>query len=692
MARISLRLRLLFAAILFVTIGFILISITVYESYIGAYITEQRHIIAELLHRQMDPDLNAGSDNIHHHKHYLTFRLDSANEYRVIDKTIDLNIEDVLAQIQAQKDELPLLELKDKRYLWVVGQGEHEFPKIYTIYELPGDLFPSFVNAFGTEFVIVYIVGLWAIIWAALIVASLFEKIKRQKDLLEKQTHELEIKRDEALQQSLDKGKFLANVSHELRAPLNSLLGYSEMLLQSDQDMRERVAGINTIIRNGEYMLNLVNDLLDLGKIEAGKLEIDKQNVQLFEIMSDVQHLFATQASRKNIEFDFDYQFPVPKTIYTDPLRFKQILVNLVSNAIKFTSAGYVKVETAYNTDGTLHVYVRDSGIGLTEEHIHKIFDEYTQADKGTARQYGGTGLGLSLSNTLAQLLGGKILVSSTPGRGSVFTLEIDVGVQSEGEMCTSSSCEREMRSIYTPENHDAQFVGRVLLVDDNTDNQSLFTNYLQRHGLNVVSAFNGKEALVKVQKESFDLIFMDAQMPVIDGITATRIMRDTGVTTPVVALTGNASWSDSQEFMEAGCNEYLTKPIRREHLLRVCKRFLTGVDKSSQVLSPLHSSLLQDEPGLQDIVVGFVNRYPQILATIREKLRTGDIEDFEVRIHELKGTGGNVGYLDITRLCGQIEFQFSSGAIDEVQYLLNRLEELHPRMQQGLPTNQTAS
>lgn len=681
----SLRSKLLLSFLGIATIVLSFIAFAVYESYIDSYVEEERHIIQDLVHQNYKQQ-DVVSFNQKHHSNFISFFYFLDGSYEVKNQYLDISIPKFLDQLRDEiKQDGGEVELDGTTYIWVSDVINTSGVRVFTLYEMPDDLAGGFIESFGTEFVIIFFLFFWVLIWAALILSSLFDRLEKQKIKLQEQKFELEEKHDEAMRLSEVKSRFLANISHELRAPLTSLLGYSEMLLQSDQDMHERISGINTIIRNGEYMLNLVNDLLDLSKIEAGKLEINKDHVNIYNVMTDVQHLFATQAKLKNISLEFDYQLPVPETIYTDPVRFKQILVNLISNAIKFTDKGYVKVETACNKDGTLHIYVRDSGIGLTDEQINRIFDDYTQAEKTTAQNYGGTGLGLSLSKTLAQLLGGKILVSSIPGQGSVFTVEINAGVNEDSIMIVELPKEREAKNIYTPEEHDSRYRGIILLVEDNVDNQNLFSNYLSRHGLTVYSAFNGKQALEMIQKQAFDLIIMDAQMPVMDGMDATRELRKMGIETPVVALSGNSGSSDMTEFKAAGCNEYLTKPVKREQLIRVCKLFLPDAGKDIPSQSPLYSTLLEDEPDLIDIVEGFVNRYPELLTNISKLFASNQMDEFQTKIHELKGSGGNVGYLEITNICSQIEFQLSTGNRDEIQHLLDKLARLHPRMSLAL-------
>lgn len=682
----SLRLKLLLSFLILAALVLSFITRAIYESYIDAYIDEEKHIIADLMHKDYVDDELLNEASSHHHTNFITLRINPDQSYHIIKQSVVVDVPRLLGAIEGVSEKIDTLIYVDgKKFIWVQTTIDDQGRKLYTFYEMPNDLFDSFVESFGTEFLIIYFVFFWVLVWAALILSTLFERLEKQKKILQAQTSALEDKRDEAIRQSEVKSKFLANISHELRAPLNSLLGYSEMLLQSDQEMHERILGINTIIRNGEYMLNLVNDLLDLSKIEAGKLEINKEDVGIFDMLKDVQHLFATQARMKNLLLEFNYQMPVPETIYTDPVRFKQILINLISNAIKFTEKGFVKVETAYNKDGSLNVFVRDSGIGLSNEQINKIFDDYTQADKNTTKKYGGTGLGLSLSKTLANLLGGKILVSSTPGQGSVFTVQIDAGVKDDSVLLTEIPKDREDKNIYTPEEYDVRYRGTVLLVEDNVDNQNLFSNYLSRHGLTVFAAYNGKQALEMIQERSFDLIIMDAQMPLMDGQEATRQIRALGITTPIVALTGNSSTSDIAEFYAAGCNEYLAKPIKREQLIRVCKLFLPDAGKSVVTTTPLFSSLLQDEPELIDIVAGFVDRFMEILQQLRHLLEQNTLDDLKIKVHELKGSGGNVGYLDITNICSQIEFQISTGNLDEIYHLIDKLAKLHPRMKLAL-------
>jgi PAS domain S-box-containing protein len=384
------------------------------------------------------------------------------------------------------------------------------------------------------------------------------------------------------------KSEFLANMSHEIRTPMTAILGFAEVLLQ-DLQQPDMLEAAKTIQRNGKHLLGIINDVLDLSKIEAGKLRVEQIQCSPHQIVAEVASLMRVRADAKGLPLVVECCGPTPETITTDPTRLRQILVNLISNAIKFTAAGSVRVVTRLVEDGgpdaRLRFDVIDTGIGITPEQTGRLFDPFTQGDTSTSRQFGGSGLGLAISRQLARLLGGEITVTSTPGAGSTFSLTIAAGplrgmrlVEHPGEAAAAGK-----PSQRTAARSQLKLDCRILLAEDGPDNQRLISLLLRRAGADVTIAPNGQEALEKALAGSagresgrrnrcdpFDVILMDMQMPLMDGYEATRRLRAAGYAGPIIALTAHAMSDDRQKCVDAGCDDYLPKPIDRQRLLKM--------------------------------------------------------------------------------------------------------------------------
>ncbi|MFW6114196.1 MAG: PAS domain-containing protein [bacterium] len=382
------------------------------------------------------------------------------------------------------------------------------------------------------------------------------------------------------------KSEFLANMSHEIRTPMTAILGFSETLLGEpglDRPPAAHVEALQTIQRNGKYLLQLINDILDLSKIEAGKLEIDRQSCSPTQVLAEVVSLMRVRAEAKSIPLEIEYAGAIPERIQSDPIRLRQILINLVGNAMKFTESGSVRLVTRLvrgTNCGTSHPAflqcdVIDTGIGMTQAQLRKLFRPFTQADSSTTRRYGGTGLGLTISKRLANALGGDISVTSTPGKGSTFSVTVATGPL-QGVALIEDAKAASLHTVpktHTTPAKDASLDCRILLAEDGPDNQRLISFILERAGAEVTLAENGRVAHEKAlaAREAgtpFDLILMDMQMPVMDGYTATRKLREADYAGPILALTAHAMEGDDAKCRAAGCDDYLTKPIDHPKLI----------------------------------------------------------------------------------------------------------------------------
>ncbi len=385
------------------------------------------------------------------------------------------------------------------------------------------------------------------------------------------------------------KSEFLANMSHEIRTPMTAILGYTEMLVREeglDHAPPSRVEALQTIERNGRYLLNLINDILDLSKIEAGKLEIERTGCSPVEVLDDVTRLMQLRAQEKNLPLEIGSIGGIPERIVSDPARLRQILINLVGNAIKFTERGKVRVtaKLCQNSEDSpqLRFDVSDTGIGMSERQLEKLFEPFTQADSSTTRVFGGTGLGLAISQRLAEMLGGTIFVTSELGRGSTFSVTIETGPLDNVALAENphvgKSVSRSNAMTQLPE--FATLNCRILLAEDGPDNQRLFSFLLRKAGAEVIVAENGRIAVDQIvaacdQCTPFDIVLMDMQMPVLDGYSATRELREAGYEVPIVALTGHAMGGDAEKCLAVGCDGYATKPIDRDTLLHTIVRYL---------------------------------------------------------------------------------------------------------------------
>jgi CheY-like chemotaxis protein len=372
------------------------------------------------------------------------------------------------------------------------------------------------------------------------------------------------------------KSEFLANMSHEIRTPLTAIMGFADLLSEPGLSAEDQAAHLRTIRRNGEHLLTILNDILDLSKIEAGRMGVERESCAPMQIVSEVASLLRVRAAGKGVALTVSTEGAIPATIHSDPTRLRQILINLVGNAVKFTETGSIRVALRMAGPERLAADVIDTGIGMTPEQIDRLFAPFTQADGSMARRFGGTGLGLSISRKLARLLGGDIHVRSRPGDGSVFTLNVETGPLSGVEMLENP---KEAVSHRQAAATEGSITSRILLAEDGPDNQRLIAFMLGKAGAQVAIAGNGRVA-VRMALEAwrtgspFDVVLMDMQMPEMDGYAATRALREAGYEGPVIALTAHALSEDRDRCLAAGCNDFATKPIDRAALLAVCRRW----------------------------------------------------------------------------------------------------------------------
>jgi len=411
----------------------------------------------------------------------------------------------------------------------------------------------------------------------SILVANLVGARAHLEDKVKERTLELE-------RANRAKNEFLANMSHEIRTPMTAILGYAELCLALDIPETDRRRYAEIIHANGEHLLSVINDILDVSKIEAGRMAVDLTPCSPFEVVSEMRALMEVRARERGLELRIEHEGPIPEVIRTDATRLRQILLNLLNNAIKFTDSGSVvllfRMEESEGRE-ILAFEVRDTGVGMSSDQVERIFHPFVQADSSTTRKYGGSGLGLTISKTLALLLGGDLTCESEPGQGSMFRVTIDPGaldgVRRLEHFPEESLAGREALPLVGP---GPDLRGTVLLAEDVAVNRRLISTILLRAGIRVEEAENGRVAVEKAMAareagQPFDIIFMDMQMPEMDGYEATRTLRRTGYLRPIVALTSHSMSGERQRCLDAGCDEYMTKPIDRLVLLQVLSRFL---------------------------------------------------------------------------------------------------------------------
>lgn len=397
-------------------------------------------------------------------------------------------------------------------------------------------------------------------------------------DIHEQKLSTMELARAKAAAEIANESKssFLANMSHEIRTPLTAVLGFAELLRDEYLSANERLNSIGRIERSGQALLKLIDNILDLSKIEAGQLTIHRESFSPKDLVAEVVALLTPTATYKDLELRMEVDPDLPSRVLSDPGCVRQVIVNLVGNAIKFTDQGFVCVKVSMDSNKYLKIEVSDSGIGISKESQSRLFQAFSQADDSITRQFGGTGLGLALSRRLCECLGGSlVLAESEYGKGSRFVAQVEAvpDFQVRNELVCNGKIDD------TKEAHSLKGM-RILVAEDGVDNKALFKLYLEPTGADLTLVSDGNEAYIKAKSGNYDLILMDLQMPGMDGLQATRQLRKIGYKGPIVALTAHAMKEEVRRSLEAGCNAHLNKPITRSHLIRAVKEHALKVSK----------------------------------------------------------------------------------------------------------------
>ncbi len=462
---------------------------------------------------------------------------------------------------------------------------------------------------------------------------------------------------------SISKSTFLANMSHEIRTPMNSILGFSE--LAADAEIPEKTRDYLTKIHeNTEWLLEIINDILDISKIESGKMELEHIPFDLSELLQSCKTLILPKAAEKGILLHFYAEPNLERKLLGDPTRLRQVFVNLLSNAVKFTNSGIIKLDSVVKekTEKTITIYfeVKDSGIGMTPEQIKKIFSPFTQGESGTTRKFGGSGLGLSITKNIVEMMGGKLSVDSAPGIGSKFSFYItfDTIILNEKDIKNNNISFNEIKK--------PAFKGEVLLCEDNSMNQQVICEHLDRVGLKTVVAENGKVGvdIIKSRKEKgekqFDLILMDIHMPVMDGLEAASKILELNINVPIVAMTANILVDETEVYKSKGINDYLGKPFTSQELWRCLMKYFTQETADTAGKNSVSIELDMDfQRKIQELFFkNNKNKYDEVINAIKE----GDIKTAHRLAHTLKSNAGQIGKKKLQQAAAVIENQLKDG------------------------------
>jgi len=525
---------------------------------------------------------------------------------------------------------------------------------------------------------------------------ELQQEIRKLKEAEEARSH--------AEAASLIKDAFLANMSHELRTPMNAVIGLSYLCLQTGLSDKQRDY-LQKINGSAKSLLGILNDILDVSKIEAGKMEMDRIPFELEDVMENLSTIVGVKAQEKKVQFRVETAPNVPSSLVGDPLRLGQVLINLAGNAVKFTDKGEVLVrverEKESNEQITLRFTVKDTGIGMTQKEIDNLFRPFTQADTSITRKFGGTGLGLTISKRLVEMMGGGIWVESAPGSGSTFTFTArfhKAGTDTKWDSLASGKF--RITGAQFDQVLVSQFRGAsILLVEDDEINRLVAREMLENYGIRVSLAGNGEEAIARLKEGQFDGVLMDMQMPVMDGIRATREIRKNPeyAELPIIALTANVMVSEQNAILAAGMNDHIGKPIDPDRLVATLAKWVHP-NRAIEIPSPPEpatTSATEPLPDLPGVTVdasvrrigGNVALYYSLLdkfragqrdavSRIRQALVANDQETAEREAHTLKGIAGTLGAEVLQGQTEQLEHDISNGSLSKVESQLTQIEQ----------------
>ena len=487
---------------------------------------------------------------------------------------------------------------------------------------------------------------------------------------VKQRTNELEYLMQELQSANNIKSQFLANMSHEIRTPLTTVIGQAEAIIKGDIDDEYINKEVEIIHGNSLHLLELTNNILDLSKIEANKIELELQPQNLHDILQELANMFTMQANTKGLTFEIIHSLASPFIIEIDGFRVKQILINLCSNAIKFTPKGHVELKVT-QSNGRLAFKITDSGIGMSSSQLHNLFESFTQGDSSISRRFGGTGLGLCLSDQLAKIMGGTIEVESELNQGSVFVFSIPCSLNNENLTVENQVVAVKEANEALPE----ELQGTILLADDHNDNRRLIARLLASLGLNVITACNGREAVALMKQHEPKLILMDIQMPEMDGIEAFKILRQKGCEIPIYALTANAMSHEIEHYLSLGFNGHLSKPIEREVFVPTIAQYYDGNISTEKANDNFNNVAMSDL--VQEFKSNLVLEQQDLILHINND----DLEKLAQLAHRIAGAAQMFGFAELSKYALELEMIIKKKQTKFVnaytQDLLNEIDQV---------------
>ncbi|WP_144392719.1 sensor histidine kinase [Pleionea sediminis] len=525
-----------------------------------------------------------------------------------------------------------------------------------------------------TKSTTIFSIFLFHTMWSgcAILAAHLLQEHNKRMFFFERQLYEInrmavKAQEDES-KASQEKSRFVANMSHEIRTPLTAIMGYSESLINDHNSYKEIKNALSVIHRNSQHLLSITNDVLDLSKVEAGKLQINPEPSSLFSVIDEIESLLQKQAEDNHVELIIKYNYPLPLDVLFDPLRLRQVLFNICSNAIKFSKGGKVQLEVSANDNMKILIFrTIDNGIGMDQQTVRNLFRPFAQGDISTTRRYGGTGLGLYIAFQLAKRMEGDIKVISEPGSGSEFSLILPLKESLDTIWVEDKPVQVKSQSSY--EQTVNSLSGTVLLAEDQQDNQHLITTLLTRLGLKVTAVENGELALQKALSEHYDVILMDMQMPVMDGFEATQLMIQSGVKSPIIALSANVMKQDIEKYIKIGCKESLSKPIDRKELYQCLKQYLKSPEEKTEEPIDFYNT-----DAIKKLSRDYLIRLEKDYNELNDAIEKIEWSALSKPAHRIKGAAGNFNYDGVSAAAADIEIAVKD-CQRAVQYALKQIE-----------------